>query len=366
MPSHFVAPHASVWRSRRHFLQMSAGALTGLTLANCASRPDGSSSKLSLYTWSNYTDEVLLNRFKQETGTDVVVDIFDSNETMLAKLQAGGGSAYSIVYPSDYAVGELRKQNLLTELDKSRTRGIENLFPEFQTSADDPGDRYSIPAFWGTTGLIYNQKRLSTPIADWDDLWKQQAALTGHLTLLNDAREVMGIALKRLGYSLNTTNASEIDAAYNTLVELKPTISAFTTDGWRDQVIAGDVWVAMAFSVEAEEVVAENPNLRYVIPKSGASLWTDTMAIPKSAPNLDGAYAWINLMLSPDVVAEAVQRLPLATPNQAAYKLLPEAIRNNATRYPSAEVQKRCERMQTLPAKVTELYDRYWTKLTST
>lgn len=360
--------------ARRRFLQTAAAAIAGFTFASCGPQPggqgqssgSGGSQKLHIYTWTSYTDDDLTSRFTAETGIDVVVDIYDSNEMMLAKLQAGGGDAYSIIYPSDYMVQQMINLGLLTALDPSRLTGLDNLFPQFQDPVYDAGNRHSIPVAWGTTGLAYNRALLNTPPQDWDFLWENQTTLSRRLTLLNDVRETMGAALKRLGYSYNTTNPAELEAAYEALAALKPAIAAFTTDGWRGQLLAGDLLMAMAYSSEAGEVMTENPDLQYVIPQSGSSLWTDTMAIPKSAPNPDAAYAWMNWMLQPEVIAETLQRLHFATTSRAAYQLLPEPVRSNPVHYPPEAVLNNCEGIAPVGKEASELYDRYWTRLTST
>jgi spermidine/putrescine transport system substrate-binding protein len=347
---------------RRTFLKQITGAATGLILVNCAPRPQ----KLHIYTWSNYIDEKLVERFKQETEIEATIDIFESNEDLLATLQSGKGKQYSLIYPSDYMVGQMVELKLLKELERQQVLGIDNLFPDYQSyNAADPLQRYSIPAVWGTTGLVYDSARLKPTVDDWTYLWKHQQQLTGRLTLLDDMREVFGAVLKRLGYSINTTEPAKIEAAYRELQKLKPAIAEFTTDDWQDRLVKGKSLVAMAYSADVAEVVAQNSNLKYVVPKSGATIWVDTMAIPTSAPSPEAAYAWINLMLRPDVMVEVMQRLPFSTPNRTAYQQLPPQLQADPTRYPTDSVLARCERLQPLDSAVEEIYTRYWDALKS-
>ena len=227
--------------SRRKFLQSTTAAATGLTLSGCGwtlaeVRPasgSGAADQLSIYTWSNYIDDTLLDNFTAQTGIRVVKDTFDSNETMLATFQAGKGAAYSIIYPSDYTVAKMIELKLLQELDRSRLVGLENVLPRFQTSVYDPGNRYHVPISWGTTGLVYNSEKLPTPPTDWNYLWDNQQKLSRKMTLLSDTREVMGATLRSLGYSYNSSNPKEIQQAYEKLKALKPAIATFTTDAWR-------------------------------------------------------------------------------------------------------------------------------------
>lgn len=362
--------------TRRQFLQVSSAALTGMALSGCgwtlaevrpATRPRGAKDELHIYTWSSYVDDPLLENFRTQTGIRVIPAIFNSNETMLATFQAGKGVIYSVIYPSDYKVAEMIEKGFLSELDHSRLLGIENILPKFQNPAYDPGNRHSIPISWGTTGLIYNANQLDPGPEDWDYLWHNQQKLTRRITLLDDVREVLGAALKSLGYSYNTTNPDEIKQAYEKLVELKPAITNFTTDGWRERLLAGDLYLAMAYSADAVRLMRENPGLplKYVVPKSGASLWSDTMVIPKTSPNPDAAYAWINFMLQPAIAVDVTERLFFATPNQAAYDQLPAPLRDDQSLFPPDEIIDICEPIVPVDPVTTDLYDQYWTRLTS-
>lgn len=359
--------------TRRQFLQLAGATLPGLVLSGCGwtlanVRPttstQSSSNELYIYTWAGYTDQDLLDRFRDETGITAIADVFDSNEAMLARLQAGGGGGYSIIYPSDYIVQKMVELGFLIELDRSRLIGLDLLFPKFQSPIYDPKNLHSIPISWGTTGLIYNPKKLQTPPEDWSYLWDYQQKLAKRMTLLNDVREVMGATLKMLGYSYNSKNAQEIEAAYKKLSQLKPSLASFTSDAWRSQVLSGDLLIAMCYSSDANEIISENEDLQYVLPKSGSSLWVDTLAIPTTAPNLEGAYAWINFMLKPDIAAQICERLSFAVPNKEAFALLPPEIQQNPSLFPSDEALQKCEGIAPV-GNFEEVYDRYWTKLTS-
>ncbi|MEG3850194.1 extracellular solute-binding protein [Microcoleus sp. herbarium19] len=359
--------------TRRQFLKNSAAAISGLALSSCGWRladvqsappVKGKADQLFIYTWEGYTDKVLIDRFAEKTGIRVIADVFSSNEEMLARVQAGGGRAYSIINPSDYMVVQMTELGLLTELDHSLLGVIDRLKNQFQNPVYDPGNRYSLPLSWGTTGLIYNSEQLKEAPVDWDYLWTHKQELTRRMTLANDVREVMGAALRMLGYSLNSTNPEQVRKAYEKLVELKPAIASFTTDAWRPQMLTGDLKVAMCYSSDANEVIADNDKLRYVVPKSGSSLWTDTFVIPKGAPNPEAAYQWINFMLQGDVAASVVERLSYATPSEEAFSLLTPEVRENEILFPPEATLKNCEGVAPV-GKFAEVYDRYWTKLTS-
>lgn len=369
--------------TRRQFLLGSAAALSSVVLTNCArslgtgaetgspsAEPSGSATAgdpktLYIYSWSSYIDNDLLQAFEAKTGIKAVADIFDSNETMLAKLQAGGGNQYSIAYPSDYMVTQMVEANLLTSIDKSLLQGLDQLNPKWASPVYDPDNAHSIPYAWGTTGLLYDPEKLGTEITDFSDLWQNQDKLSRQITLLNDVREVMGATLKSLGYSYNSTNPEEIEAAYARLAELKPSIASFLTNGWEEQLGSGDLLVSMAYSGDALNLVDENPNLTFTIPDTGTSLWTDTIVIPKTAPNVDAAYEWINFSLNAENLAKLVERLKFSTPNQVAFDKLPADLKNNEKLFPPEQLLSKCEGIAPLPQETSDLYDRYWTQLTS-
>jgi len=386
--SHDGSPMPQFSLTRRRFLKTSAAIASGFALSNCAhnlsnnnlgaspSSVTGSatssasgnpaSGKLYIYTWANYTDDKLIKGFQEKTGIQVFADLFDSNEAMMAKVQAGGGSAYSIIYPSDYTVAEMVKAGMLIPLDHSRLQGLDSLKPKWQDPIYDRGNAHSIPAFWGTTGLIYNPQKVGKEIDGWSYIWDNRKSLKRQITLINDVREVMGATLRTLGYSYNTTNPDQIKKAFNKLVQIKPTIASFLTTGWEDQLASGDITVSMVYSQDAVALIKEKPNLHYIVPKTGSSLWTDTMVIPKSAPNPDAAYEWMNYLLQPDVAAGLVERLGTATASQAAFDLLPPEIQKDDRLFPTEATLSKCERITPVPAKITEIYDQYWTRLTST
>ena len=363
--------------TRRQFLKLATSAtLSSTALSGCgwtlaevkpqpSSQGSSNSKVLYIYTWAGYTDQDLLNRFQKETGIRAVADVFDSNEAMLARIQAGGGGGYSIIYPSDYMVSKMVELGMLTKLDRSRLTGMEQLLPKFQNPVSDPGNQYSVPVSWGTTGLIYNTKKIQKAPEDWSYLWENQQQISRRITLLNDVREVIGATLKMLGYSYNSRDSQQIQQAYQKLMELKPSIASFTSDAWRPQVLSGDLLVAMSYSSDANEVIEESENLQYIVPKSGTSLWMDTLVIPKTAPNLEGAYAWINFMLQPDVAAEICKRLSFATPNQEAFNMLPPEVKNNQSLFPPESALEKCESIAPVQDSISAVYDGFWTKLTS-
>ncbi len=372
MPRRFPIRSAT----RRRFLQGSAAALAGMALSNCRSggisdvqsgdsgdASGGDDGKLYIYTWADYTDDEVVQQFTEATGIEVEIDLYESNEAMLAKMQAGGGDKYSLIYPSDYMVAEMRDLGLLTQIDASRLEGMDALVDNWQSPAYDPDNGYSIPYSWGTTGLIYNTAVLGT-VTDWADVWLNAEQLDRQITLLDDVRETMGASLKSLGYSVNSTDPGELEAAYRKLLELKPALSAFKSFGWQEELLGGDLLVSHAYSVEAIPATEEDENLDYIVPDSGAVIWTDTLVIPTSAPNVDAAYQWINFNLQPEVSKGLVERLSIATPNGKTLEILSSELLDNTDLFPPQEVLARCEALGPV-GEAGELYDQYWNQLTS-
>ncbi|HEY9737616.1 MAG TPA: spermidine/putrescine ABC transporter substrate-binding protein, partial [Trichocoleus sp.] len=276
----------------------------------------------------------------------------------------GGGDTYSILYPSDYMVAQMLEMGMLTELDKSRIKGTENLLDKWANPVYDPGNTHSIPYSWGTTGLLYNRELVSGTPEDWSYLWDNKEDLSRRITLLDDVRETMGAVLKSLGYSYNATDPQQLEEAFARLNELKPHLASFKSFGFEEQLLGGDLAMVMSYSVDAIAATLEDERMEYVVPASGSSVWTDTMVIPTSAPNVEAAYAWINFMLQPEVSKDAVERLSFATPNGAAFDLISDELKNNKDLFPSEDVLANCEGIAPIGDVIT-LYDRYWTEITS-
>jgi spermidine/putrescine transport system substrate-binding protein len=371
--------------TRRRFLRYATAASAGFVAASCAQRVtqgdtiSASSSSnsasnaasntdpksLSIFTWSNYIDEQLVQEFKDKTGISVRFDVFDSNEAMLAKYQAGGADQYSIIYAGDYMVPQMVELNLLNVLDQARIKGLENLRSQWQDPVYDRGNRHSVPTNWGTTGLIYDPALVGGEIKSWQDLWADTEKFARKVTLVNDMREVTGATLLALGHAFNSENADEIKAVYAQLAKFKSAIAAFLSNGWETQLVAGDVLVSMGYSQDATSLIAEHPNFKYVIPETGGSVWSDTVVIPKTAPNVDAAYEWINFLLEPEVSKGLVERLNLATPNQKSFDLLPAEMKAKTSIFPEEGVLAKCGTSMPIGQEALGLIERSWTELTS-
>ena len=270
------------------------------------------SNTLTIYNWGDYIDPDLIKKFEKETGYKVSYETFDSNEAMFTKIKQGGTS-YDLTIPSEYMIQKMMKEKMLNQLDYSKIKGIDAIDSRFMDLDFDPGNRYSIPYFWGTLGIIYNDKKYSEEmIQHWDDLWRPE--LKDSLMLIDGAREVMGLALNSEGQSLNSKNPQELAQAAKKLNRLTDNVKAIVADEIKMYVINEEASVAVTFSGEAAEMIDNNEHLHYVIPSEGSNLWFDNIVIPKTAKNIDGAYAFINFLLVPENAAQNAEYIGLLNP----------------------------------------------------
>ncbi len=277
------------------------------------------SDTLNLYAWSEYVPQQLLDDFSTKYGIKVNYDTYSSNEEMLAKLQAGA-SGYDVIIPSDYTVAIMIKQDMLEPLDSAQLTNFSNLDPRFVNRDYDPGNKYTIPYQWGTTGLIYDKTVVPSEPKKWTDLW--DPAYKGRLVVLDDEREVMGMALEVLGYDRNSTNENELTQAEQKLLELKPNILKFDSDAPETAIISGETWAGLVYNGNASLALADDPNVAYICPTEGCTIWFDNLAIPKGAPHKDAAMLFLNWVMDPQQSILITKEFPYSNPNKAALDLL--------------------------------------------
>ncbi|MDR2833149.1 MAG: ABC transporter substrate-binding protein [Streptococcaceae bacterium] len=326
--------------------------------ANHLQKSSGAAGKdtLIIYNWGDYIDPSLIKKFEKESGMHVVYETFDSNEAMFTKIQQGG-TGYDIAIPSEYMIEKMISLNMLHQLDHSKIVGLENIGDKFLNLSFDPKNNYSIPYFWGTLGIVYNDKMIDSknPPKHWDDLWRPE--YKNNLLLVDGAREVMGLALNSLGYSLNSTNMDELEEAAAKLNLLTPNVKAIIGDEIKMYMIQNEAALAVTFSGEAAEMLDNNEHLHYVIPPEGGNLWFDNIVIPKTAKNIPGAYQFINFMLRPENAAQNAEYIGYATPNMKAKSLLPKEISSDPAFYPSEEVISHLEVYKNLGKEMLGIYN---------
>ncbi|MBO1300326.1 MULTISPECIES: ABC transporter substrate-binding protein [unclassified Enterococcus] len=310
---------------------------------------------VTIYNWGDYIDPSLITKFEQESGYKVNYETFDSNEAMFTKIQQGGTN-YDIAIPSEYMIQKMIEEKLVMPLDHSKIKGLENIDDRFLNLDFDPDNKYSIPYFWGTLGIVYNDKVFNEEeIKHWDDLWKPE--LKDSLMLIDGAREVMGLSLNSLGYSLNSKNMTELNEAAQKLNKMTPNVKAIVADEIKMYMINEEASVAVTFSGEAADMMYENEHLHYVIPTEGSNLWFDNIVMPKTAKNQEGAYDFINFMLDPENAAQNAEYIGYSTPNKAAKALLPKEISEDEQFYPSDETISHLEVYENLGSEYLGIYN---------
>ncbi|WP_062106930.1 ABC transporter substrate-binding protein [Bacillus niameyensis] len=320
-----------------------------------ASSGYSSGNTLNVYNWGDYIDPDLIKKFEEETGMKVIYQTFDSNEAMMTKI-AQGGTAYDITVPSEYAISKMKEEDLLLPLDHSKIPNLKYIDPRFMDLSFDPDNEYSIPYFWGTFGIVYNPKMLDgRTFEQWNDLWDPE--LKNQIFLVDGAREVIGMGLNSLHYSLNDTNKDHLKEAKKKLDELMPNVKAIIGDEIKLLMANEEAAIGVTWSGEAADMMWENEDIDYVVPEEGSNLWFDNMVIPKSARNVEGAHQFINFMLDPENAAQNADYVGYSTPNKEALDYLDEEVVNDERFYPEPELTERLEVYDNLGKRMLAYYN---------
>jgi len=314
---------------------------------------------LYYFTWSDYVDQQLLSGFEKQTGAKVVVDTFSSNEELLAKVQSGAGG-YDVAVPSDYMVSIMIRQGLLATLNLSMIPNVEYLSDHMKGLAFDPTHRHSVPYLWGTVGIGYDSAVLTQAPDSWEVLWDPQ--YKGQVSMLNDQREVFGVALRAMGYSLNETSPEIIDLAKHKLLAQKPLVKAYTSENYDHLLSTGEVLLAHGWGGAVARAMEDRPSLRYAIPKEGGTIWADCLVILRSSKQPALAMQFINYLLDTEVAVAATTRLQFASANRLVKSRIEGHLRDNPAVYPPEEALSRLEWMVDVGDAI-RLYDRAWTEL---
>jgi spermidine/putrescine transport system substrate-binding protein len=314
---------------------------------------------LNVYNWGDYIDETVIQDFEKQYGIKVVYDTFATNEDMYVKVKSGG-SDYDVVFPSDYMITRMIREDMLYKIDFNNVPNYKYIDSKFKNLAYDPDNEYSVPYMWGTVGIIYNKKMVNEPVDSWKILWDKKYAK--QILMLDSQRDSIGITLKLLGYPLNTKDAKQLEDAKNALIDQKKLVLAYTGDEVKDMMISGEAALAVVWSGDAVFMKRENPDLDYVVPKEGSNLWFDAMAIPKSSNNKKEAELFINYMCDTEVAFKNTDYIGYSTPHTEAKKKLSEEVANDRAAYPTEEDLKNCEVFEDLADTIKD-YDRIWTEV---
>lgn len=344
--------------TRRNFLK--GAAAVGLTFTGLSRRAFAEEEKaLNLYNWDTYIGATTVDTFTEKTGIEVQSDFFANNEELLAKLKQGN-PGYDIIVPSDYMVGTMITLGILEELNASQIPNLKNVDPAMNNPAYDPGLKHSVPYMFGTVGIGYRKSKVETPTS-WADVLDSDK-YSGRIALLADQRVVLGVTLKYLGFSMNTTNPDEINKARDLLIKQKKHLKAFAPDEGQNMLAAGDVDIVMEWNGDILQVAAEDEDIAYVVPNEGTNVFVDNLCIPKDAPHPLNAHAFIDHVNDPAVNAEICNTINYATANIEARKLLPPETLSNPAIYPASDIVAKSEQILDL-GDATTLYDEAWTQV---
>ena len=343
----------------RYLSLVALAAVLGLG-AGCSKK-----KQINVYMYSEYVDPELIKAFESQTGHKVNIVTYENSEEMLAKLQrAGGASEFDVIVVSDVTVPRLVSLKLVQELDKSKLPGASGVDQQFQSPPFDEGSKYSMPYQWGTVGLIYNKQQVTADTISWDLIF-DPAKQPGPFILMDSQRDMLGIALRYQGHSMNTRSADEIKSAAELIQKAKKGENCLGFEsgaGGKNRVADGKAVAAIVYNGDALRAVAENDKLDYCVPKEGGILWVDVMMIPAQAPNSDMAHEFMNFMLDPKNNAKLSNFNRYATPVSASLPLIAKEDREDPRIYPPAEVVKTLEYLNDM-GNDTRLYTDAWNSI---
>ncbi len=334
-------------------------------LTGCGSS-GGENGEVYVYNWGEYIDPETITMFEDETGIKVIYDEFETNETMYPKVEAGA-SSYDVICPSDYMIQKMIDNDMLQELNfENMPNATANIGAQYyeQSTAFDPGNKYSVPYCWGTVGILYNKTMVSEPVTSWSILWDEK--YSDSILMQDSVRDAFMVALKLNGNSMNSMSEEELEAAKDLLIEQKPIVQAYVVDQVRDKMIGGEAALGVIYSGEAIYTQRENSDLEYVIPEEGTNVWIDGWVIPKNAPNKENAEKFIDFMCRADIALMNFDYITYSTPNDAARELIQdEDIKNSRIAFPDLSQYNHLETFTYLGEKGDKMYNDLWKEIMS-
>ena len=318
-------------------------------------------NELNFYNWDDYIGENTLSDFANSEGVKTNIDFFADNDELFSKLREGN-PGYDIIVPSDIYVEKMVKAGMLERINQDKILNMGNIDEKFLNPVFDPNRDYSIPYMWGTIGIGYDKKRVHTDPDSWSHMYDSKV-YSGNISLLSEATDVIACALKYLGYSANTKNAKEYKEAEELLIAQKKHIKVFAEDNGQDLLASGDVIFAQEYNGDIAQVMLEDDNISYIVPKEGSIIWEDCLCIPKDAPHRDNAHKFINFILRADIGAELADYIQYATPNRAARELMDDNYKSNPAIFPPDETVRLCENMLYQGEEVSRMIQDTWTRV---
>jgi spermidine/putrescine transport system substrate-binding protein len=350
-------------RSRRSVLQGLGAAAIGISLSS-KTRPAWAAEekKLNFYNWDTYIGETTLPDFQKETGIDVNMSLFATNDELFAKLRAGN-PGFDVIVPGSEFVERMIQADMLEPLDHAKIPNIKNVAPAFINDAPyDPGRKYSMPYTWLVIGIGYRKSKVKEIPDSWKWLFDSDV-YKGRIAVMSDASELFRNCFKYLGHSINDKSPEVLKQAETLLIKQKPNIKSFHEDNGQDLLLSGEVDVVMEYNGDIAQVMIEDDDLDFVVPKEGAMKQSDTLAIPKGAPHPENALEFINFILNAKVGAEISETIKYPSPNAAAVALMPASYKDNPVIFPPAEILAKCEYPNYLGPEYSRLLDEAMTRL---
>jgi spermidine/putrescine transport system permease protein len=335
-----------------------AGFLLSTSPSNSNSAGD-SEKVLNVFNWSEYLPDSVIKEFEAQYNIKVNYITYSSNEEMLARIMAGN-EIYDIAVASDYMVDVMRKQKLMEELDKNNIPNLKNIGDEYKNMYFDPGNKFSVPYMCGNGVIAVNTKLIQGSITSYADLWDSK--FKNSLVVLDDERAIIGLALKKLGYSINETDPAKLEQARQELLKLKANIKKYDSDSPSSVLLKGEAVAGYMWGAEAVMAEKDNKDIKTFFPKEGMYLWQDNFVIPKGAEHKKEAEIFINFILDPKISAEICAEYPYANPNTAARQYIDKNQLSNTAVYPTEQQTKIGEHLKDLE-DTTKLYDKIWTEL---
>ncbi len=317
---------------------------------------------LTVLNYGEYIDRNVLTEFEKETGIKVLYEEATTPEEMYAKYNTGA-IHYDVVCSSDYMVERFIREGKAQKLDFSLWKYKNNIDSRYfkLSRTFDPKNRYSVPYFWGTVGILYDQSKVKGKIDSWKSLF--DGSYAGSIMMQNSIRDAYMTALKYKGYSLNTTKTEEILEAQSLLLAQKGDVEAYFVDEISEEMISGNATVAVCYSGEAGVASEYNKNLRYVVPKEGSNLWIDSWLITRKCQHPKWANRFLDFLCRKDIAMKNFEEIYYATPNKAVYNSLSKEEKTNPILFPKEDIMKKSEVYRTLDEKITEFYGKLWKEL---
>jgi spermidine/putrescine transport system substrate-binding protein len=321
-------------------------------------------AEIRMYNWVEYLDPDILAQFEAECGVKVIETNYDSNETLLATLQAGGAN-YDIIVPSDYMVQVMISEGLLEPLDFNVVANIAGMSPFHVNQYFDPEQRFTVPYMFGTSGFAVDTNAIADPQPTWKMVFEPSQDVCGKISMLDDQRETIGAALMYLGYSINDVEPAHLEEAKNLLIQQAECVKAYDSQTNDDLLIQGETVIGHIWTGDA--ILAGSPDtggregITYLIPQEGCTIWQDNLAVPTSAQNKYTAMVFINYLSDPEIAAQNAEFIGYGSPSQTAREFIDPEVLGNESIYPPEDVMQRLQWIEDV-GDALELYDRIWTE----